>query len=1027
MPDAISLKTFIDASEVSNGNANLSINKDGKLMAQMGGRAPSSLATAKALSVFMAELTKNFGAHVATTASKQFSADLAGNRPLTGRTVQSIVNEAKSCIERNAMVRNNFMMPDHTGKSAFDTVFNERFTSELWNKIDSELQKNIKGRVMAELLQQFHSKSAGTVTVEAMKDYVAHKSPLLNGVERVCTTTDKSTSFISGSTMLEVKIDQRNKLLLREVGRSEGVASSDLRDPAPGILDPKKAFAHFIRTASIFSGFSPAQVNAMKRDLTSEFKELAKTCDNSAEARLMLTKFTNNQAKSLTMDILKAIGEMPCRSFPGTKDDKIDIARTLFRPLDRLGMQVALEHLADIRKVKPNGPITKEAIWQGVFKEPLPQHLEGPFDKVFGQKLASDLSVTEIRPAKLAILHSLIGSADLPTLLHNPHLPITEKNLHTRHGLSVNTVLKGTDALAADLYRRGVNVNHAPSTILVGGMKLTVGPEPKIDGNPFAFSSDDEKKKYSAGQHSEVTRQLSEAIHNLCGRDGRNAQRELVETLCSQSGLLPFTRMRADLGYAVTEHSPSNITIDKTGSGAVRVHIATPTTITPPAVPGEGNRPDINFEVQNGSIDVVWVVKPDGTLDLEQLTIVRPGKDAEQRPVVPPSLEDVVRNRIAEQTGGLREQARNELTSLVIESAKNKPNSILDPMNPGSHYGPLMRLLEGIHSGLFAGPEANENYNALRRFSSFTLPMGLLLDAVSRAGQEQPGREISREALWMKMYPGFQTPTCTSDADMVKHMEKLLPSFVASEVERMLMAENGDRMAKGQPPLADAERGTAMGAMSSRLTAALKFLSVEKAKEFVAHPHVLSMEHLLAPNMLVQISLNSDARILLTKDIHRRGIMDGGTPTLSVNNTTFTLGKAPKINAQNAFNNDGDLATYMRGMPTAFSKNLLGELRTLCGGRQASQAQVDTVIRCCAQSGAAAFFQLRGMADLAVTEHSSTNIAVSAEQDGNVRVRISTLPELADKGSITYSILVDPAGYTRIDDFIAVPAGVARP
>lgn len=1023
MPDPIniSLKTFMDASEVSNGNTTLAVNKDGNLMASLGSVSPSAAANSKVLSAFMGALTKNFGPHVATAASEQFRADLGGNRPLTGRMVQAIVSEAKFCIERNAMVRNGFITPDKTGISDFDRAFAARINPELQGKISSELQKELKGRIMAELLEKFHSKGMDTVTVEAMQQYVLHDSSLLQVVEKVCTDGTETRNFAFRSDTLDVYLDQQGGLVVREVKPAEREAP--LRDPAPGIADPNKAFDYFLSTTPLFSGFSAAQTKTLKAELAAEFKTLAGTCTTTAETRAMLTEFANNKKKSRTLDILADISTNPCRGFTATPDDKVDIARILHRTGDKVGMQVAMERLADIRTVQPNGPITKEAIWQGIFKEPLPRHLDSPFAEAFGQKYMTSTFDAGTRPMLVALMHNLISSADIPTLLRNPHLPVTEKNLHTQFDLSVNSLTTGTDALGADLHRRGgENGGPVPSTITIGSMKLTVGNEPKLGEKAFVFKNDSAKDKYTAGQPSEVVEFLSEAIHNLCGRDGRTAQREMVETLCSQSGLLPLTRMRTALGFAINEHSPSTITIDKTASGAVRVHIATPKTI-----PGKANEAAINYEVQKGSIDVSWLVEPDGKLSLEQFTIVRPGADAEQRPAAPLSLADVVHGRIAAHATGLNEQNRNELANLVIEAVKSKGTNLPDPMLPRMHPGPLMRVVDGVRSGLFTGPNANENYATLRRFPSFVLPVGLLLDAANRARQAQPGSEITREALWYNMYPNRQVPECASDAEMVSEMENSLPGFESSEVERMLVLENRTRRASGQPTLTDDEWNTALTRLRNRLHEALNLMPTAVAREFVAHPHALRKEDLLTPNMAAQPGFQYNARTRLAEDILRRGVNDGGTPTLNINQTTFVLGAEPKRNSENFFKTEAESVRYRLGQPSSFSRELIGEIRTLCGGQQASQAQVDTVARCCSQCGSSAFINLSRIADFAFNEHSSTNIAVSAEPDGNVRVHISTLPEQADKGSIAYSILVDPTGHIRVDDFIAIPAGVARP
>lgn len=1042
MPDpVITLKNFIDASHVNDGAATLTLNKSGNLTTRRGGTAPSTEANAKALSAFMNALTKDFGPQVATAASARFRADLEGNRPLTGRTVQAVVSEAKSCIERNAMVRNGFITPDQTRTSGFDRAFEARLTPAMRNAISPELQKELKGRVMTELLEKFHSKSRDTLTVEDMQNYVAQESPLLHMAEHACAGQTEFRDVAYRNTTLDIYLDQRGMLTMTERKPPEKEASKTLPDPAPKITDPKMAFAHFMSNTAIFSGFSPAQAKQLRNELTAEFETRLKSCKNREEGKAMFIEFANNQKQSKILGILEDLSKNPCRGFPGTKDDKADIARLLFRFDDKFTMQAAMERLPDIRQIKPNGPITKEAIWQGILGSPMPKKLNVPFDEAFRKAFMAGKFDTDIRSGLLSILHNLISSKDIPSLLRNPHLPITEKNLHTMHGLSVNSVLTGTDAIVADLPRRGLKVG-VPSTITVGDLKLTVGPEPKLNDQNFAFPSAADKDSYARGKHSDVSRQLSDTIHTLCGRDGSSAQREMVETLCSQSGLLPFTRMRTTLGYAITEHSPSAITIDKAADGAVRVRIATPKTI--PGGPGEK---DIDFEAQNGSIDVSWLVDPKGELSVEKLTIIRPGADAEQRPADGPGLEETVRGHLS-QASGLNEQNRSELASLVLEAVK-KDTTLRDPLNPSIHAGPLMHLVTGVRTGLFTGPDANDNYATLRRFQSQTLPVGLLLDAAAKARKAQAGKDITREALWAQMYSEYQMPDCTSDAQLVEEMEKKLTTFINDEVDKILYEKTTALRASGKPPMTQSQMDDTKSSLSRRLSDCLNSMSLAAATKFVAHPHVLQKEHLLTQNLMASFpGFQYDPRERLAQDLPRRGAQGSSAakpaaapgsanvsaeksemaiPTLSINNNTFNLGKTPTLNGKPFFENPDDHARYTSALQTPLVRRLMGEIRTLCGGQKATQAQVDTVARCCAQNGAISFRVLERMGDFKFNEHSATNVAVSAASDGNVRVHISTTPMDADNGSISFSILVDPTGHTRVDDFTAIPAGVAHP
>ena len=250
-------------------------------------------------------------------------------------------------------------------------------------------------------------------------------------------------------------------------------------------------------------------------------------------------------------------------------------------------IMVAMQRLPEIRTRQPQGPLSRETLWQGCFQEPMPQDLaaksQRDFNSAMYEKLLGMFRARTEDPAAPFTGMLLLGAGvrlekaleavsdaagfDLKDFAFPPSLTPLAR---------LGDMAKVEREMALDLQRRGTQ--HAipgyRPTISFGGVGIPAEAEATVHIQDIAYMTDEDKNDFKHGRPSTMSHNLAIRAQLLCGNNDAQARQVLLSM--GQSGAFLVRTLSDRTGVLQDEHSPLDIDIRREANGDVTMRYHTP-------------------------------------------------------------------------------------------------------------------------------------------------------------------------------------------------------------------------------------------------------------------------------------------------------------------------------------------------------------------------------------------------------------------------------------------------------------------
>ena len=250
-------------------------------------------------------------------------------------------------------------------------------------------------------------------------------------------------------------------------------------------------------------------------------------------------------------------------------------------------IMVAMQRLPEIRTRQPQGPLSREPLWQGCFQEPMPQDLaaksQRDFNSAMYEKLLGMFRARTEDPAAPFTGMLLLGAGvrlekaleavsdaagfDLKDFAFPPSLTPLAR---------LGDMAKVEEGMAMDLNRRGTH-NALPGyrpTISFGGVGIPAEAEATVHIQDIAYMTDEDKNDFEHGRPSTMSHNLAIRAQLLCGDNDAQARQVLLSM--GQSGAFLVRTLSHLTGVLQDEHSPLDIDIRREANGDVTMRYHTP-------------------------------------------------------------------------------------------------------------------------------------------------------------------------------------------------------------------------------------------------------------------------------------------------------------------------------------------------------------------------------------------------------------------------------------------------------------------
>ena len=250
-------------------------------------------------------------------------------------------------------------------------------------------------------------------------------------------------------------------------------------------------------------------------------------------------------------------------------------------------IMVAMQRLPEIRTRQPQGPLSRETLWQGCFQEPMPQDLaaksQRDFNSAMYEKLLGMFRARTEDPAAPFTGMLLLGAGvrlekaleavsdaagfDLKDFAFPPSLTPLAR---------LGDMAKVEEGMAMDLNRRGTH-NALPGyrpTISFGGVGIPAEAEATVHIQDIAYMTDEDKNDFEHGRPSTMSHNLALRAQLLCGDNDAQARQVLLSM--GQSGAFLVRTLSHLTGVLQDEHSPLDIDIRREANGDVTMRYHTP-------------------------------------------------------------------------------------------------------------------------------------------------------------------------------------------------------------------------------------------------------------------------------------------------------------------------------------------------------------------------------------------------------------------------------------------------------------------
>ena len=668
MPISLDVNTLVQMAAKAPDNTSIIVKNGGfQSVGKVGAFFASKTQCRLASQALLEGIRQQYGDGVADALAPDLRVLITKGKPLSARTVNDLVGKADDMAKwmkpHNVMLAQKFNagsgingitsgdeapIPGNTVN--LDTVFSEACAKHGLNAADPEL-KSLLGKMVLDMAE----KSKTMVSVTAMRDFVlnnavkAHNTLLASRFEssgeksialdlpdasiRGMTPAQKDDISRAADQAIQRAIEQADKplsyiqlhLLTREAGVARIMELCGQKDAAVNAL----ADAHHLNPSqkAELSGL----VDMVLQMRTSQAPEEKRQYDIMPSVASLAAEIRDAKLPGIT-SFLTACGIDG--GLTGAKRELMEnAANSPYRADFAMIMEMvdadlatgylALQNMHNMRTLQPQGPLTRETVWQACFNESLPDALrkatplemhKAMQDAMFGQIMANVSPGQSFDPTLASILMgSCLKTETVMDFLKSPSITLGLDDFVTPLPLTSLSRLPDLEeaeaAIAHDLHRR---MGEDP-IIAFSQAGAAEQPGDVIHLRDTSHLTAEETHAYHHDQPSPISHALVEKARELCG--GNEAQLRQVVMSMGQSGaylmrsvspaVLPKS-VRADPNLAavnqLVEHSPVNLHIRKEANGDVTMRFTTPPGTT------------INM-------DFTYTVAPDGRGILSQCSV----------------------------------------------------------------------------------------------------------------------------------------------------------------------------------------------------------------------------------------------------------------------------------------------------------------------------------------------------------------------------------------------------------------------
>lgn len=263
---------------------------------------------------------------------------------------------------------------------------------------------------------------------------------------------------------------------------------------------------------------------------------------------------------------------------------------------------LAAQRLDDMRAMQPEGMLSRETLWQGCFREAMPDNLKDAdfrdFNSAVFDRLGEEFKKARPGSATAAAdgMTALATGVSIEKTLASLRAPVTLTLADFRNMPSLTPVAnlgsfeEVEASLAKDLKRRGTH-NALPGYTPSISFGVAGGGAEVVHIQDLSGMSEDDRTQFNAGNPSSMSRNLAERARRLC--DGNDVQARQVIQSMGQSGAFLVRSNSSMTGVFESEHSPLDIDVRREANGNVTMRFHKP-------------------EASPLDIDYTYTITPDG-------------------------------------------------------------------------------------------------------------------------------------------------------------------------------------------------------------------------------------------------------------------------------------------------------------------------------------------------------------------------------------------------------------------------------
>lgn len=238
-----------------------------------------------------------------------------------------------------------------------------------------------------------------------------------------------------------------------------------------------------------------------------------------------------------------------------------------------------------MRALQPDGPLTRETIWQGCFHESMPAERKYESLRDFNDAMFARLAAVfeQAKPgdptAAMTGMTSLSSGVTLEKAAAGLRGPVSLSidDFVNRPSLtppgSLGTLDEVEASLAKDIKRRGTHgalPDYSPAVTF----GLPGGPVDTVDIHDTSALTEEELARFNAGSTSPVSAELARRAVALC--NGNDVQARQVILSMGQSGAFLVRSNSHFTGIYQSEHSPLDIDVRREENGNVTMRFYKP-------------------------------------------------------------------------------------------------------------------------------------------------------------------------------------------------------------------------------------------------------------------------------------------------------------------------------------------------------------------------------------------------------------------------------------------------------------------